>query len=367
MLIADITGYTTYLAGTEIDHAQNVLEDLLEAVVAKLAPPFTVIKGEGDAVFLYAPEGAISETLLLDSIDSSYYGFRRRLRDVTQATSCECNACVLIPSLDLKFVVHGGQAIRQSSFGQVDLVGTDVIVVHRLLKNHVVEEHGWRGYALLTDAAVTSVGLDCMRLGMVAHREVYEDAGEIAGFVEDLGARWREEQARTAERLTADRAWATFEADLPASPPIAWEYTTSPRWRQRWQVGVTGVNQSNPDGRPGVGTTNHCMHGPSAVIEDILEYQPFESMTMNALTPFGPMLMTFSFTPTNVGTHLAVMCAMEPTEENRRVFAAGASALAVPFEAGLTNLTAMLAEKATQDQALLSVGVAGVDSAPASS
>ena len=77
--------------------------------------------------------------MLLDTIERCYFGFRRRRRDVRQATSCECNACVRIPDLDLKFVVHHGRAILQKVAGRQELLGSDVIVVHRLLKNEVVE------------------------------------------------------------------------------------------------------------------------------------------------------------------------------------------------------------------------------------
>ena len=33
LLIADISGYTSYLAGSELDHAQDVLADLMTTVV----------------------------------------------------------------------------------------------------------------------------------------------------------------------------------------------------------------------------------------------------------------------------------------------------------------------------------------------
>jgi hypothetical protein len=40
LAIADISGYTAYLAGAELDHAQGVLEDLTETVgVAGLVRP----------------------------------------------------------------------------------------------------------------------------------------------------------------------------------------------------------------------------------------------------------------------------------------------------------------------------------------
>ena len=34
LVLADISGYTLYLAGVELDHAQGVLADLLETIVA---------------------------------------------------------------------------------------------------------------------------------------------------------------------------------------------------------------------------------------------------------------------------------------------------------------------------------------------
>jgi uncharacterized protein YndB with AHSA1/START domain len=312
MIIADISGYTSYLTGTEIDHAQNVLEDLLETVYAKLAPPFTMVKAEGDALFLFAPGGQVSGSMLLDTIDACYFAFRRRLRDVTRATTCECNACVLIPRLDLKFISHAGEAIRQSQFGSVDLVGPDVIVLHRLLKNHVVNEHGWRAYALLTDAAVKSVGLDCLRLGMVAHHESYEDAGDVLGWVEDLEARWKAEEERVSVRVKSGSETWRFEIDIAAPPTTVWEWTTAPRKRVQWQVDIVRVDQETVDGRPGVGTTNHCVHGKDAVLEEVLDWRPFDTCTVRTTTPMGPLMTTFEFVPKDGGgTHLRTLSVME--------------------------------------------------------
>ncbi|MEA2623326.1 MAG: hypothetical protein QOH61_2236 [Chloroflexota bacterium] len=349
MLIADITGYTSYLSGTEIDHAQNVLEDLLETVVAKLAPPFAVLKGEGDAVFLFAPAGTVSGAVLLDALDSCYFGFRRRLRDVSQATSCECNACVLIPRLDLKFVIHAGQAIRQSTFGSGDLMGSDVVLLHRLLKNHVVEEHGWRGYALVTEAAVTQVGLDCLRLGMVAHREVYDDAGPVVGFVEDLDARWRAEDARASFRVQPDDALWRFEIDLPAAPHVSWEWLTSPRLRPRWASHIVRVDQENVAGRAGVGTTNHCVHGHDAVLEEVLDWQPFDTTTTRSITPVGALLTTYDLARTDGGCHLIVLCSTDDPEAAGPIWPMVVPVLDERFGVALTNLAGILALEAGSD------------------
>src|SRR6188768_3760768 len=169
LLIADISGYTGYLAGVELDHAQDILADLIGAVVSALRPTFRLAKLEGDAAFTYAISERLDGSLLLDAIERCYFGFRRRRRDVRQATSCPCDACVRIPDLDLKFVVHHGQAILQKVAGRQELLGSDVIVVHRLLKNTVVEDLGMDAYALISQACIDVTDLDPAALGMSPH------------------------------------------------------------------------------------------------------------------------------------------------------------------------------------------------------
>ena len=57
LVIADLTGYTAYLAGSEIEHAPTIAGDLLETIVGRLEPPFRLMKFEGDAAFLFVEDG----------------------------------------------------------------------------------------------------------------------------------------------------------------------------------------------------------------------------------------------------------------------------------------------------------------------
>jgi hypothetical protein len=86
-LIADISGSTSYLAGVELDHAQDILAHLVGTVVTSLRPSFRLAKLEGDAAFTYAPADKLDGSLLIDTIERCYFAFRRRRRDVRQATS----------------------------------------------------------------------------------------------------------------------------------------------------------------------------------------------------------------------------------------------------------------------------------------
>src|ERR1043165_10063055 len=104
LVIADISGYTSFVARTELEHSHEILSDLLELLVNKFKPLMTISKLEGDAVFAYAPEGVFSRgETLIEFIESTYVAFRDKQVSMKRATTCTCNACRNIPSLDLKF------------------------------------------------------------------------------------------------------------------------------------------------------------------------------------------------------------------------------------------------------------------------
>ncbi|MBI2777796.1 MAG: DUF2652 domain-containing protein [Chloroflexi bacterium] len=306
-LIADISGYTGYLADVELDHAQDILADLVGAVVSALRPNFRLAKLEGDAAFTWTPGAAIDGSMLLDTIERCYFGFRRRRRDVRQATSCECNACVRIPDLDLKFVVHHGTTIVQKVAGRQELLGSDVIVVHRLLKNDIVEREGIEAYALLTQACIDAGDIDPAALGLRPHVETYDRIGDVPGWVLDLERRWQEEEARARVRVAPEDAVLDLAITTTAPPQVAWEFLTKPGQRMSWQPWVTEVTiEGATGGRRGPGSSNHCMHGKDAVVEEILDWRPYDYVTDRTIldTPDGPVkvLHTIELEPVPDGT-----------------------------------------------------------------
>jgi hypothetical protein len=44
LVLADLTGYTSYLSNSEIEHAPVIAGDLLETIVGRLEPPFGLAK-----------------------------------------------------------------------------------------------------------------------------------------------------------------------------------------------------------------------------------------------------------------------------------------------------------------------------------
>ena len=319
LLIADISGYTGYLSGVELAHADDILADLMDTIVSSLQPGFRLAKLEGDAAFTFALTEKIDGSLLLDTIERCYFAFRRRRRDVGQATSCQCNACVRIPDLNLKFVVHHGRILRQRVAGHEELLGPDVIVAHRLLKNRVVEVTGVEAYALFTQSCVDVMDVDVSALGMWAMSETYEHIGTISAWVHDLETRWHEEESRSRVIVSEAEAIFRFEQLTPAPPQVLWEFVTAPGRRMGWQAGVTGVELTAIGNRRGVGSTNHCLHGKGASIEQLLDWRPYDYVTIRNTvpTPLGELhfLQTTELEPTSGGTVLHLR--MAPPEARR--------------------------------------------------
>ena len=168
-----------------------------------------------------------------------------------------------------------------------ELVGSDVIVVHRLLKNHVEESTGFSAYVLYTASCVAAMGLDDPAGGgLVEHRETFDGVGEVVGWVRDLHGAWDEELAGARIVVTPDDAARVVAAVYDAPPAIVWDYVTSPARRIQWQYGVTGIETvEGTAGRRGAGTVNHCIHGKDAIVEEVMDWRPYDYVTYRSQMP----------------------------------------------------------------------------------
>jgi Protein of unknown function (DUF2652) len=283
-VIADISGYTSFLAGVELDHAQDIIADLMDTVVKGLRPPFRLAKFEGDAAFVYAASAKVDGSMLQDTIEAAYFGFRRRVRDIKQASTCECRACAAIGNLDFKFVAHHGEMVKQKMSGREELAGRDVILVHRLLKNTVSEKIGSRAYVVYSDACLQTLGIEPAAQGLVEHHEAIDIIGDVRLWLRDLEAAWQKENEQTRVEITREDAYAVLEFDIAAPRQVVWEYLTVPgQWQKWWPT--DGLIEHSGNRRRGVGTKVHCLHGKDAIIEELLDWRPFDYFTLSALLP----------------------------------------------------------------------------------
>lgn len=301
LVLADISGFTAYLAGVELEHAHEILSNLLETISAKFKSLLTISKYEGDAIFAYVPASQVvrGETLL-ELLETSYLAFRDRVTAMHRNTTCTCNACRGISSLDLKFMTHYGEYVQHTIAGSQEIMGSDVNLVHRLLKNHVSESAGWRAYALFSGAALQQIGVSAEEY----HQQVenYEHLGDVPTYTYDLHTRYK--TLLEARRVFLEPADAYGEeiVELDTHPLDAWEWLNLPERRGQWLPGTRWSAGERIQGRTQAGAKNHCAHGKDfqeSALESILDLRPFDYFTVEQ----GPMplnqvlILTFILEP----------------------------------------------------------------------
>ena len=300
LVLGDISGFTSFMAATELEHAHDILSELLELIVQHLTPTFTLVELEGDAVYVCAPENSIPQgETVLELFQSTYVAFKDRVEAIRRNTTCTCNACRLIPTLDLKFITSCGNYILQSVAGTSKPIGSDVNLVHRLAKNHVAETTGWHAYALFTETTLKHMGLDPK--GMHEQIENYEHLGEIKTYSVDLLAYYQEFVAARRVFVKPDAADFCVTLDIAAPPPVLWDYLNDPRKKMLWDL-QHKFTADKIDGRRGAGMQNHCIHGDNSErIQTVLDWRPFEYFTQDDRNPKSAkpdLLLTNYLTPT---------------------------------------------------------------------
>lgn len=282
LVIADISGYTSFVAKTELEHSHEILSDLLELLVNRFKSLMKISKLEGDAVFAYVEEDKLSRgETLLEFLESMYVAFRDKQVSMKRATTCTCLACQNIPSLDLKFIAHHGDFIVQRIGDMRELVGSDVNLIHRLTKNHVAEATGWRAYMMITAQCLDHLNLNLENVH--AQTEEYEHLGEVKTYNLDLHQRYREitdERRIVIEEQDAD---LVMTVDFPTPPAVTWEWVQDPRRRNAWSGGKVHWSLGDrPRGRAGKGASNHCAHGGGISTEVTIDWRPFEYSTVDS-------------------------------------------------------------------------------------
>jgi hypothetical protein len=183
LVLADISGFTALLTTTELEHGPAIIADLLEAVIRRISPPLEIQEIEGDAVFALAADGTVvPPAKLLEVLRAGFVGFQERQQALLESDDkCPCNACTQLGRLRLKSIGHYGSFLPQTVAGRSQVAGSDVILVHRLLKNNVPRKDD--NYALFTRPALEHMDVDPASAGFEPHTENYEYFGDVECFL----------------------------------------------------------------------------------------------------------------------------------------------------------------------------------------
>ena len=77
LFVADISGYTKFMADSELEHAKGILEDLFGAILPAINSPVQISGLLGDAVFAYVIDSSLtSKQFILDMCHKIYAAFQ---------------------------------------------------------------------------------------------------------------------------------------------------------------------------------------------------------------------------------------------------------------------------------------------------
>lgn len=176
ILIPDISGFTEFMTSTELSHGTFAINMLIDAIIKTVEDDYEVSEIEGDAVLLIRKGESPSQKEIQDTCLKIFDAFHFQRKWMQQHAVCPCGACLAITDLTLKFVVHHGPLAEIKVGRFVKQSGTEMIVAHRLLKNHINNNE----YLLMTEKLLENAGpISGNELNWMSSSEEYPAIGKI--------------------------------------------------------------------------------------------------------------------------------------------------------------------------------------------
>lgn len=136
LFIPDISGFTEFVQHTAIQHSRHIISEVLELLIDNNITGLQLAEIEGDALFFYRI-GDVDIKQIREQIKRMYVAFHTYLKRFEYEKICQCGACSSVYNLSLKFIIHYGEIEFISVKDTNKPYGSNVIKVHRLLKNEV--------------------------------------------------------------------------------------------------------------------------------------------------------------------------------------------------------------------------------------
>lgn len=279
LLIPDISGFTRFIEEARHPQAPHLVADLLEILIEANLLNLEVAEIQGDAILFYrlGPPPSVAE--LVRQCRRIFLDFQNYLALVQRDQGSELAAALLEAGLTLKIIGHYGRVSVADIREFRKLLGRDVIVAHRLLKNNVAGSE----YVLLTEGYLTTqppaeVARSFAWTRLLPSATVYEHLGEIRYFyayLTPLRLLIQSEidagQLPVTCRVQARRA-------LAVPLPRLLRVLVNLRLRPRWLAGATAVRyDATKAHRPG--STYHVDLYHGCIDLQVVQQLPLDAHT----------------------------------------------------------------------------------------
>ena len=179
LCIPDISGFTQFMSETDSDLSSKIIPALLNKIIYSNEIGLKVSEIEGDAVLFYRTGKPPALKTLINQCIHFYKEFYKQLNALKETHT---NSGYKIPEiLGLKIILHFGHEIDTAQIGKhIKLIGEDVIIAHKLLKNKVPKDE----YLLISENLLKQYKLNDLDNKLYwgelkKGKNVYEHLGEI--------------------------------------------------------------------------------------------------------------------------------------------------------------------------------------------
>jgi hypothetical protein len=257
IFIPDISGFSRFVTGTEIEHSRQIIQELLESLINANSIGLQVSEIEGDAILFYRFGDPPELEEVFTQVRRMFSAFHSSLLAYDCRKYCHCQSCVSAVSLTLKVISHYGEftGYTVSTFNK--LIGRDIIVAHELLKNDIEQHEYWlvthgllgdRGPTRLADWMEWNPGAKETQAGTVPFQ--YTLIGQLRGEASAEPPAPPDLSGSTLEiSLSRD-----YETDIITLFHACGDHAN----RARWQEGVRRVEGVDPH-LPRVGMRCRCI------------------------------------------------------------------------------------------------------------
>lgn len=136
--IPDISGFTQFMSETDLEISGKVIPSLLNKIIYSNEIGLKISEIEGDAVLFYKSGELPSFRNLVDQCRNFYTDFYKKMHSLNGELGEKWKEIEIPEMLGLKIILHFGQEVGMAPIGKsIKLMGEDVIIAHRLLKNNI--------------------------------------------------------------------------------------------------------------------------------------------------------------------------------------------------------------------------------------
>ena len=154
IVIPDITGFTRFMSDIDLKISKRVIPALLNKIIYTNQVGLKVSEIEGDAVLFYKTGPPVDAQQMAKQCQRFYLDFYQQLKSLKYELRNKPESNKIPRMLGLKIIVLYGEVGMSRIGKRIKLIGEDVIIAHRLLKNDITYDD----YVLLTSSYVDKMG-----------------------------------------------------------------------------------------------------------------------------------------------------------------------------------------------------------------